>query len=92
MALAAVLFVAGWLLLITRSVEVPGLTSTHMAVVQILPWYLLVAFGSYSLWCIGYNLFNFGDCPEASVELAKEVLEARIDLTKRGFKFDTPAQ
>ena len=34
MALAAVLFVAGWLLLITRSVEVPGLTSTHMAALQ----------------------------------------------------------
>ncbi len=35
-----------------------------------LPWYLLVAFGSYSLWCIGYNLFMFRDCPEASLELA----------------------
>jgi hypothetical protein len=34
-----------------------------------LPMYSLVSFGCYSLWCIGFNLFCFRDCPEASEEL-----------------------
>jgi dolichol-phosphate mannosyltransferase subunit 3 len=36
-----------------------------------LPWWLLVAFGSYSLWSLGMGLFTFRDCPEAYEELMK---------------------
>lgn len=34
-----------------------------------LPWWLLVSFGSYALWCLGWGLFTFRDCPEAYTEL-----------------------
>jgi hypothetical protein len=47
----------------------------------------LVAFGSYSLACIGYNLFFFYDCPEASVELTEEIKGVRAELQTKGFKF-----
>jgi len=33
------------------------------------PWWLLVSFGSYSLWSIGWGLFSFRDCEEAYHEL-----------------------
>ena len=39
--------------------------------------YLLVAFGCYSLWCIGFNLFVFRDCPEAFHELQQVRLALR---------------
>jgi len=34
-----------------------------------IPWWLLVSFGSYALWCLGWGLFTFRDCPEAYTEL-----------------------
>lgn len=36
-----------------------------------LPMYLLVSFGCYSLGVIGFNLFRFNDCREASDELVQ---------------------
>jgi dolichyl-phosphate mannosyltransferase polypeptide 3 len=42
-----------------------------------VPWWLLVSFGSYSLWCLGWGLFTFRDCPEAYAELL-EVGESLI--------------
>mmetsp|Transcript_25153 Transcript_25153/g.42086 ORF Transcript_25153/g.42086 Transcript_25153/m.42086 type:complete len:106 (-) Transcript_25153:676-993(-) len=53
-------------------------------VVQILPMYALVSFGFYSLAVIGYRVASFPTCPEASVELQREILEARADLTAKG--------
>jgi dolichyl-phosphate mannosyltransferase polypeptide 3 len=34
-----------------------------------IPWWLLVSFGSYSLWSLGWGLYTFKDCPEAYTEL-----------------------
>jgi hypothetical protein len=34
-----------------------------------IPWWLLVSFGSYSLWSLGWGLFTFRDCSEAYEEL-----------------------
>jgi dolichyl-phosphate mannosyltransferase polypeptide 3 len=34
-----------------------------------IPWWLLVTFGSYSLWSLGWGLFTFRDCDEAYEEL-----------------------
>ena len=48
----------------------------------------LMWFGCYSLATISYNLFMCRQCPEAAVALAQEVLDARADLQRRGFKFD----
>jgi dolichyl-phosphate mannosyltransferase polypeptide 3 len=34
-----------------------------------IPWWLLVSFGSYALWSLGWGVFTFRDCPEAYTEL-----------------------
>lgn len=39
------------------------------SILKQLPWWLLVSFGSYSLWSLGWGLFTFRDCPEAYAEL-----------------------
>ncbi|XP_071477293.1 dolichol-phosphate mannosyltransferase subunit 3-like [Diadema antillarum] len=56
-------------------------------VVWPFPVYLLVAFGCYSVGTIGYRVATFNDCHEAADSLKKEILEARKDLTSKGFKF-----
>lgn len=34
-----------------------------------LPWWLLVSFGAYSLWSLGWGLLQLRECPEAYEEL-----------------------
>lgn len=34
-----------------------------------LPWWLLISFGAYSLWTLGWNVMTIRDCPEAYHEL-----------------------
>ncbi|KAJ8517980.1 hypothetical protein ONZ45_g4908 [Pleurotus djamor] len=57
-------------------------------VLPVLPWWLLVSFGSYSLWSIGWGLFTFRDCPEAYAELMNEISEAKNDLRAKGVTVD----
>lgn len=57
-------------------------------ILPIIPWWLLVSFGSYSLWSLGWGLFTFRDCPEAYHELLKEINEAKNDLRGRGVTVD----
>ncbi|KAG8220158.1 dolichol-phosphate mannosyltransferase subunit 3 [Butyriboletus roseoflavus] len=37
----------------------------------VIPWWLLVSFGAYSLASLGWGLFTFQDCPDAYHELLK---------------------
>ena len=55
--------------------------------VLISPIYALVVFGLVSLAIVIYRTATFNDCPEACEELKKQIIEARQDLTKKGFKF-----
>jgi len=57
-------------------------------IVETLPLWLLVTFGSYSLASIGHALLTFRDCPEAAKELEREIADARDRLRQRGYKFD----
>ena len=43
----------------------------HPATLEQLPWWLLITFGSYSLWSIGMGLLTLRECPEAYNELLK---------------------
>jgi len=52
-------------------------------ILPVLPWWLLVAFGSYSLWSIGMGLFTVRECPEAYDELL------RVSVSPSPFFFDT---
>ncbi|KAI9348613.1 dolichol-phosphate mannosyltransferase subunit 3-domain-containing protein [Obelidium mucronatum] len=57
-------------------------------IAPVLPLWLLVAFGSYSLFSIGYALVTFGDCPDAYLSLLKEITEAKTDLKRRGVQIE----
>lgn len=57
-------------------------------IVPVLPWWLLVAFGSYSLWSLGWGLFTFRDCPEAYTELLSEINDAKNALRSQGVTVD----
>ncbi|CAI8036994.1 Dolichol-phosphate mannosyltransferase subunit 3, partial [Geodia barretti] len=62
------LFFAAWTSLIFEILPVQ-LSHAMYRVVLILPLYLLICFGSYSLATIGYRLTTFNDCEGASDEL-----------------------
>ncbi|XP_063296518.1 dolichol-phosphate mannosyltransferase subunit 3 [Pelobates fuscus] len=51
------------------------------------PVYLLVTFGCYSLATVGYRVATFNDCESAAQELQRQIKEAKMDLTTKGFRF-----
>ncbi|KAG1809116.1 dolichol-phosphate mannosyltransferase subunit 3 [Suillus subaureus] len=57
--------------------------SIAQEILPVIPWWLLVSFGSYSLWSLGWRVFTFRDCPEAYHELLQEINEAKNDLRSR---------
>ncbi|KAF6761334.1 dolichol-phosphate mannosyltransferase subunit 3 [Ephemerocybe angulata] len=70
-------------------VSVPFVSeSTALALLPVLPWWLLVSFGAYSLWSLGWGLFTFRDCPEAYQELLGEITAAKNDLRSKGVTVD----
>lgn len=90
---AYVLGVAGTLAAVWASllVGVGGhswIPAPAFAVLQTLPLWALVSFGAYSLASIGIALCTFRDCPQAFVELEKDIADARVRLQRRGFKAD----
>jgi dolichyl-phosphate mannosyltransferase polypeptide 3 len=53
-----------------------------------LPFWVLVSFGAYLLFKLGYGVFTFNDVPEAHAELMKEIDLARADLRTKGVEVD----
>ncbi|KAH7906427.1 dolichol-phosphate mannosyltransferase subunit 3, partial [Hygrophoropsis aurantiaca] len=84
-AFVFILFSALYILALYAFIPVP-----HAAeeVLPLLPWWLLVSFGSYSLWSLGWGVFTFRDCPEAYQELMHEIGQAKDDLRARGVTVD----
>ncbi|KAI5119781.1 hypothetical protein M0805_009252 [Coniferiporia weirii] len=62
--------------------------ATTDQLLPVLPWWLLVAFGSYSLYSLGRGLYTFNDVPAAYEELMKEIAEAKLDLRAKGVSVD----
>ncbi|KAG2344943.1 dolichol-phosphate mannosyltransferase subunit 3 [Suillus weaverae] len=62
--------------------------SIAQEILPVIPWWLLVSFGSYSLWSLGWGVFTFRDCPEAYQELLQEINEAKNDLRSRAVTVD----
>ena len=44
-------------------------------------------FQLYAVVTVLYRVFTFNDCPEAEKEIQKQIIEARKDLSMKGFKF-----
>jgi len=82
-------FLALYLLAIFSVIPIPLIDADVSAqILPLIPWWLLVAFGSYSLWSLGWGVFTFRDCPEAYHELLKEINDAKNDLRGRGVTVD----
>ncbi|KDQ15591.1 hypothetical protein BOTBODRAFT_108134 [Botryobasidium botryosum FD-172 SS1] len=70
-------------------IQIPLLSQeTQDQIIPVIPWWLLVSFGSYSLGTLGLGLLTFGDCPAAHQELLHEISEAKNDLRSRGISVD----
>ncbi|KAF9011434.1 dolichol-phosphate mannosyltransferase subunit 3 [Cyathus striatus] len=86
---AATFFAVLYLLAFFQYVSVPLVDDkVSEQILPAIPWWLLVAFGSYSLWSLGWGLFTFRDCPEAYHELLGEISQAKNELRARGVSVD----
>lgn len=60
------------------------LPEAHRSAVQLLPLWMLVSFGLYSLSVIGWSLAHFPTCPKDAEILQREMKEAQSELCARG--------
>ncbi|KAG1873918.1 dolichol-phosphate mannosyltransferase subunit 3 [Suillus subluteus] len=78
-----------YLLVLFEVLPIPLIdASVTQEILPVIPWWLLVSFGSYSLWSLGWGVFTFRDCPEAYHELLQEIDEAKNDLRSRAVTVD----
>ncbi|TRM62118.1 dolichol-phosphate mannosyltransferase subunit 3 [Schizophyllum amplum] len=76
----------GYILAFLQILPVP-LVSAEIAeqVLPLIPWWLLVTFGSYSLWSLGWGLWTFHDCPRhMRSSCLCEIAQAKTDLRAKG--------
>ncbi|XP_006453869.1 hypothetical protein AGABI2DRAFT_189216 [Agaricus bisporus var. bisporus H97] len=84
-SVAAILYFLAFFQLISVPLVDPNISELLLPV---LPWWLLVSFGSYSLWSLGWGLYTFRDCPDAYTELLGEISKAKNDLRSKGVTVD----
>lgn len=58
-------------------------TTTELAV-RWAPLWGILALGLYALMSVIYGVLTFEDCPEAALELERQVQEARAEMKRRG--------
>ena len=71
-----------WALLYTAVIPLPDNERTEVE--PVLPWWLLVSFGSYALFTLGYDVVTFNDKPEKYRELMEQIAAAKTDLRAHG--------
>jgi len=57
-------------------------------VVPVLPFWLLISFGAYLLFRLGWGVLTFNDVPEAHKEIMTEIELAKTDLRTLGVDVD----
>ncbi|KAG2022422.1 hypothetical protein CC2G_000171 [Coprinopsis cinerea AmutBmut pab1-1] len=88
-ATVATIVTVAYLLCFFQILSVPFLDEKITEqLIPVLPWWLLVSFGAYSLWSLGWGLFTFRDCPEAYNELLSEINDAKNELRAKGVTVD----
>ncbi|PMD17426.1 dolichol-phosphate mannosyltransferase subunit 3 [Hyaloscypha hepaticicola] len=75
-----------YLALYLELVPLPSVISNE--IIPVLPFWVLVSFGAYLLFQLGYGVLTFNDVPEAHAELMKEIDLARADLRAKGVDVD----
>ncbi|GFZ44761.1 hypothetical protein JCM24511_02486 [Saitozyma sp. JCM 24511] len=85
----AIPLVAVYLLMLLHVLPTPILSEEKAdAILPVLPFWLLVLFGAYSLSSLGLGLLRFNDCPEAYESLLKEITQAKNELRDQGVAVD----
>ncbi|RMD39867.1 hypothetical protein DV735_g5251, partial [Chaetothyriales sp. CBS 134920] len=84
--LAASAYLLLLLPLITESSPVPSIlpTKIQVEIIPVLPFWAVVALGSYLLGRLGLGILQFNDTKEAYDELTVQLAKARKDLDARG--------
>ncbi|KAG1840636.1 dolichol-phosphate mannosyltransferase subunit 3 [Suillus subluteus] len=78
-----------YLLVLFEVLPIPLIdASVAQEILPVIPWWLLVSLGSYSLWSLGWGMFTFRDCPDAYHQLLQEINEAKNDLRSRAVTVD----
>ncbi|KAK3316546.1 dolichol-phosphate mannosyltransferase subunit 3 [Apodospora peruviana] len=67
---------------------IPLPTVLQKEIIPVLPFWLLVSFGAWLLFRLGYGLATFRDTPEAYAELMDEIKMAKADLRAKGVDVD----
>ncbi|EIW73237.1 dolichyl-phosphate mannosyltransferase polypeptide 3 [Tremella mesenterica] len=81
--------VIAYLLALSHFLPVPFLSVGEVDdILPVLPFWLLVTFGSYSLSSLGLGLVRFHDCPEAYESLLMEITQAKNELRDQGVDVD----
>lgn len=62
------------------------LGAAYSFMISAVPYWALVAFGSFALWKIGLGLYTLRDCVSDSEELDLEIKQAKEFLKSKGFK------
>ncbi|OIW24689.1 dolichol-phosphate mannosyltransferase subunit 3 [Coniochaeta ligniaria NRRL 30616] len=57
-------------------------------IVPVLPFWLLISFGAYLLFRLGWGVLTFNDVPEAHKEIMTEIELAKTDLRALGVDVD----
>ncbi|XP_059152174.1 dolichol-phosphate mannosyltransferase subunit 3-like [Physella acuta] len=63
------------------------LSKEYHDIIIVLPIYALITFACWVLAVIGFRVATFNDCVDASEQLKEQILEARRDLEKKGYKY-----
>jgi hypothetical protein len=65
---------------------ISGGSSTHIieAILRYLPLWTIILLGIYALTMVLVRVHTMKDCPEAAVELAKEIEMAKESLRRKG--------
>ncbi|EKD01264.1 hypothetical protein A1Q2_04421 [Trichosporon asahii var. asahii CBS 8904] len=83
----AVPAVIAYFLLLLHVLPTPFLAQeTADQILPVIPWWLLVAFGAYSLSSLGLGLLRFHDTPEAYQSLLGEIQQAKNELRDQGVR------
>ena len=62
------------------------LGESYAFTISAVPYWFLIAFGSYALWKIGIGLYSLRDCTNEAQLLDIEIKQAKEYLMKKGFK------
>ncbi len=75
-----IVFVGLWVALKSSD----GKGSVAAMIINYAPVFLILGLGVYALVSIVHGVINLKDCPEAAVEVEKDVKEAKAAMTKKG--------